>query len=107
MNDDRQFHTAVETAMFRLLCETDDHRSSGMLTEIFQRQYEQELLQQASEIVKPKVRENTWLAYQLYAVEQLAAADVASRLQIPIADVYVAKSRITRLLRNEIKRLDQ
>jgi hypothetical protein len=42
----------------------------------------------------------------LYAVQQHKAKSVAQQLNIPIAEVYVAKSRITKMMREEIARLE-
>lgn len=69
--------------------------------------YQQELLLIASENVQLRVLPKTWKAYAMSCVENLQAAEVANRLQIAIGDVYVSRSRVLKMLREEIKRLEE
>jgi DNA-directed RNA polymerase specialized sigma24 family protein len=39
----------------------------------------------------------------LAAVEQRKAADVAEELGIPVSEIYVAKSRVLKMLREAVK----
>lgn len=61
----------------------------------------------ASENVQLRVLPKTWKAYAMSCVENLQAAEVANRLQIAIGDVYVSRSRVLKMLREEIKRLEE
>ena len=53
-----------------------------------------------------RVQSRTWKAYQLTAVEERPAAQVARDLQMRISEVYVAKSRVMKMLRETIIRLE-
>ena len=57
------------------------------------------------EIVKSECDQRTWQAFWLTTVQGDAASDVASRLEMPLASVYQAKSRILRRLRNRMEEL--
>jgi RNA polymerase sigma-70 factor (ECF subfamily) len=56
---------------------------------------------QAAERVRAGVDDKTWQAFWLTAVEGLPAADVAARLGIKVANVYVYKNRVAKKLREE------
>ncbi len=94
----------------RIMHRLSQVEDSGVLEElgdIFVRKYDEELLEIASQRVCQRVEPKNWEAWQLYAIQQQAARSVADQLGIPIAEVYVAKSRITRMLREEIDRMEQ
>ncbi len=69
-------------------------------------EYRRELLEAAEHRVQMRVMRHTWDAYQMAAVEQVPASEVAERLGIGVSDVYVAKSRVIKLLRQEVSRMD-
>ena len=75
------------------------------LAESIESQYQAELLSEAEALVKLRVNPNTWRAYQMAAMEQVPAKDVAEILSMSISDVYVAKSRVLKHLRDEVARL--
>jgi RNA polymerase sigma-70 factor (ECF subfamily) len=56
--------------------------------------------------VRRRVGERTWQAWEGMAVEGLAGADVAQRTGLKADQVYVAKRRVQKLLREEIRRLE-
>lgn len=57
------------------------------------------------EIVKSECDPRTWQAFWLTTVQGDAASDVAARIEMPLASVYQAKSRILRRLRNRMEEL--
>jgi RNA polymerase sigma-70 factor (ECF subfamily) len=57
------------------------------------------------EIVKAECDPRTWEAFWLTTVKGDAAADVAERLEMNVASVYQAKSRILRRLRKRMEEL--
>ena len=75
------------------------------LTSEIERQYEKELLAIAERCVRERVHAHTWEAYQLVAVKQLPPAKVAEKVSMRVNEVYVAKSRVIKLLGQEIARL--
>ena len=70
-------------------------------------EYRRELLDQASEVVRAKVADNTWQAYRLTAVENQPAALVAEQLGVKVSEVYVAKSRVLKQLRDVVAELER
>ncbi|QEG38319.1 RNA polymerase sigma factor [Roseimaritima ulvae] len=53
--------------------------------------------------VRAEFEPHTWQAFWLTAVEERAAADVAQTLEISVASVYQAKSRVLRRLRQRME----
>ncbi len=68
--------------------------------------YQRELLRRASIAVQLRVQPRTWDAYRLTCEEHIAAPQVAHQLAMPVSEVYVAKSRILKMLREEIRKMD-
>jgi RNA polymerase sigma-70 factor (ECF subfamily) len=67
--------------------------------------YEQDLLREAMARVQVRVERRTWEAFRLLAVENWSGADAARHLGMKVATVYVARSKVQRMLRDEIARL--
>jgi RNA polymerase sigma factor (sigma-70 family) len=65
-----------------------------------------ELLEAAKVQVRLRVAPHTWEAFRLVAIEGLPAAEVASKVQMQVAMVYVAKSKVQKMLQEEIKKLE-
>ena len=57
--------------------------------------------------VRLRVEPRTWDAFQLLAIEGRSGAEVAQRLQMKVATVFVARSKVQRMLREEVSRLDR
>jgi RNA polymerase sigma-70 factor (ECF subfamily) len=76
------------------------------LVEALEQEAQLELLRAAEARVEARVQPHTWRAYRLTALEQQPAAAVAQELGMPLAEVYVAKSRVLRLLRQEVDLLN-
>lgn len=68
--------------------------------------YQRELLRRAAIGVQVRVQPKTWDAYRLTCEEQLAALQVAEQLGMPVSEVYVSKSRVLKMLREEIRKID-
>lgn len=78
----------------------------GLFEEV-ERAYQQELIRRAGLIIQLRVQPKTWEAYRMTCEDQIPAADVARSLAMPVAEVYVAKSRVLRMLRQTVNQLDQ
>lgn len=50
---------------------------------------------------------NTWEAFRLTALAGVSGAEAAGRLGMKVATVFVAKSEVQRMLREEIAKLEQ
>jgi RNA polymerase sigma-70 factor (ECF subfamily) len=68
--------------------------------------YQQELLDEASLRVRPRVQPNTWRAFYLTTFDQLSGAEVATQLGMTITSVYKAKSNVQKLLEVEVRQLE-
>ena len=86
------------------LLEARDARADleRQIEEIFNR----ELLELAMSRVRTRVAQSTWDAFRLMALEECSGAQAASLLDMPIASVFVAKHRVQKMLKEEIRKLD-
>jgi RNA polymerase sigma factor (sigma-70 family) len=66
---------------------------------------DRELLERAMERVRRRVRPRTWEAFRLTAIEERSGAEVAALLGMKIPTVFVARSKVQRMLREEVQRL--
>jgi RNA polymerase sigma-70 factor (ECF subfamily) len=69
-------------------------------------EYDRELLDRASERVKGRVEPHTWEAFRLTAVEGLSGAEVGRRLGLAVFVVFKARSKVQKMLREEVARLE-
>jgi RNA polymerase sigma-70 factor (ECF subfamily) len=69
--------------------------------------FDLELLEAAKVRVQMRVAPHTWEAFRLVALEGLPVAEVASRVQMQVAMVYVAKSKVQKMLQEEIQKLEE
>jgi RNA polymerase sigma-70 factor (ECF subfamily) len=68
--------------------------------------FDLELLEAAKIRVRLRVAPHTWEAFRLLALEGLPVAEVAARVHLQVAMVYVAKSKVQRMLQEEIGNLE-
>ena len=86
-------HAAIE--------QTRDKRES--ISEVFEREYRQQLLMKAAEAIRAEFRESTWEAFWLSTIEGHAIADVAEQLGVSVGSVYVSRSRIVSRLKSKVR----
>src|SRR5215471_1549847 len=67
---------------------------------------QRELLEAAMNQVRQRVESNTWEAFHLTAQEGLAGAETAERLGLQVAAVFKAKSRVQKMIREEVAKLE-
>jgi RNA polymerase sigma factor (sigma-70 family) len=68
--------------------------------------FDYELLEAAKVQVRLRVAPHTWEAFRLVAIEGLPVAEVADKVQMQVAMVYVAKSKVQKMLQQEIQKLE-
>jgi RNA polymerase sigma factor (sigma-70 family) len=68
--------------------------------------FDYELLEAAKVRVRLRVAPHTWEAFRLMAIEGVSAAQVAARVHMQVAMVYVAKSKVQKMLQEEIQKLE-
>ncbi len=70
------------------------------------REYQWTVFHWAAERVRQEFREATWQAFWLTAVGGREAADVARELNVSVGAVYIARSRVTARIRQEIQTVE-
>ena len=69
-------------------------------------EYQRVVFDWAAQQVRREVKDSTWQAFWLTAVEQVSPAEAAQRLGISTGSVYVAKNRVIRRLHTLIEQVD-
>jgi RNA polymerase sigma-70 factor (ECF subfamily) len=67
--------------------------------------FHQELISEASALVQLRVEPRTWEAFRLTALEGCTGAEATARTGMEVATVFKAKSKVRRMLREEVSRL--
>jgi RNA polymerase sigma-70 factor (ECF subfamily) len=70
-----------------------------------EREWQRELLHEAVCRVQRRVQAHTWEAFRLMTQQGLSGQDVAEQLDMKVGAVWVAKSKVQRMLHDEIKTL--
>jgi RNA polymerase sigma-70 factor (ECF subfamily) len=96
----RQRITSRERGQAELLAQSPD--ALAELERNFEGAFDGELLGLAMHRVEKRVKPRTWQAFQLTTFEGLSGAEAAQRLDMPVAQLYVAKNRVQKLLQEEI-----
>jgi RNA polymerase sigma-70 factor (ECF subfamily) len=68
--------------------------------------FDHELLEAAKVRVRLRVAPHTWEAFRLAALEGVPVSEVAERVGLQVAMVYVAKSKVQKMLQEEIQKLE-
>jgi RNA polymerase sigma factor (sigma-70 family) len=68
--------------------------------------FDLELLEAAKARVRLRVAPHTWEAFHLASVEGVPVVEVAAKVHLQVAMVYVAKSKVQKMLREEIANLE-
>jgi RNA polymerase sigma-70 factor (ECF subfamily) len=69
-------------------------------------EFDREVLELASDRVRERVEAHTWEAFRLLAHEGLSGAEAAARLGLKVATVWVARSKVQKMLQEEVRRLE-
>ena len=77
------------------------------LEAVWNDEWENLLLAQAIERVKPQVRPEQFQMFDLYARQGMPVGEVAQLLKVNLARVYLAKHRVGALVKKEVLRLQQ
>lgn len=93
----------LDSEVVRLLA--SDEAREGLARELEQ-EFDQELLEEALRRVRPRVPPQQWDAFRLTALEGLSGAAAAAQLGMLVATVYTAKSKVQKLVRSEVRKLE-
>src|SRR5437868_2516472 len=68
-------------------------------------EYDGELLDEALARVRLKVPPERWEVFRLTALDGLSGAEAAQRLGMKVATVYTTRSKVQKLVQDEVRRL--
>jgi RNA polymerase sigma factor (sigma-70 family) len=77
------------------------------LDQLWEAEWHRTLLDQAIQAVKTQVESKQWQIFDLYALKEWSAGEVAKALEVNVAKVYLVKHRVGALLKKELKRVEQ
>jgi RNA polymerase sigma factor (sigma-70 family) len=100
----RRSEVAAGDSQSRELLRTLEARED--LMQKLEEAFDHELLEAAKVGVRLRVAPHTWEAFRLVALEGLPVAEVAATVQMQVAMVYVAKSKVQKMLQEEIQKLE-
>ena len=100
----RRAHSAAGDSQVQALMLSLEARED--LAQKLEEAFDLELLEAAKVRVRLRVAPHTWEAFRLMALEGLPVAEVAARAHLQVAMVYVAKSKVQKMLREEIGKLE-
>jgi RNA polymerase sigma factor (sigma-70 family) len=69
-------------------------------------EFARDLLDEAMARVRLRVQPHTWQAFHLLAVEGRSGAEAAERLGMKVATVFVARSKVQKMLQDEVRKLE-
>jgi RNA polymerase sigma factor (sigma-70 family) len=93
-----------------------DSRVGGMLQSVQARddlvkhletEFDREILEEAMGRVRLRVAPQTWSACVLTALQGLSGAEAAERIPMQVAQVFIAKRRVQKMLQEEVAKLDK
>jgi RNA polymerase sigma-70 factor (ECF subfamily) len=76
------------------------------LTVRLEEEFDRELLEEAMARVRLRLEPRTWEAFRLLALEGLSGAEAAAALGMKVATAFVARSKVQRMLQEEVRRLE-
>jgi RNA polymerase sigma-70 factor (ECF subfamily) len=76
------------------------------LIQRLEKEFDRELLDLAMQRVKSRVQAHTWEVFRLLALEGLSGAEAAAQLKMKVATVFVARSKVQRMIELEARRLE-
>lgn len=91
-----------DSDILRLLANVEARE--GLVRQV-EEEFDRELLDIALRRVRQRAPEQQWAAFRLTALEGMRGAEAAAQLGMPVARVYTAKSKVQKLVRQEIARL--
>ena len=81
--------------------------TGARLEALWEEEWEKHLLTTALEQVKRKVSDRQFQIFDLYVLQNWPVRDVTRTLRVSAAQVYLAKHRVSALLKKEVKKLER
>lgn len=82
-------------------------QASDALDDIWQREWEENLVKAALRRIRPKVSAQQLMIFELAALGEVPLPQVARKLEVSLMQVYLARHRVGRLFKAEVERLRQ
>ena len=79
--------------------------ANSALSKLWDQEHDDHVARRLLEMIRPRFEAKTWLAFQRVALEAVPVDQVASELGMTINAVFIAKSRVVHLLRQEAQGL--
>ena len=77
------------------------------LAKQIEEEFDREILEEAMARVRLRVAPQTWQAFALTALEGMSGAYAAERIPMQLAQVFIAKRRVAKMLQEEIAKLER
>ena len=90
----------------RVLEQLHTVQARDALVDELDEEFARELLDEAMARVRLRVQAHTWEAFRLLAVEGLSGAEAGARLGMKVATVFVARSKVQKMLQEEVRKLE-
>ena len=91
----------------RMLARLESLEARADLKRRFEETFDRELMEMAIAHVQGRVTAPTWEAFRLTAIEGLSGAEASGQLGSSVASIFVAKHRVQKLLKEEVRRLQE
>ena len=101
---DRQPVGSGDSGVVELLKQLPD---DSLQDEVWNTEYQNQLFQWASEQIRSEFKESTWKAFWSTAVEGKNTEQTAQSLGLSVGAVYIARSRVTRRLKEKVRTVDE
>jgi RNA polymerase sigma factor (sigma-70 family) len=102
-HDSSSDETATGTRTVDRMADPMSHDLDGL----WEAEWEKNLLDAAMAKVKRRIDPQKFQIFDLYANKEWSPAKVAKAFGVTVGQVYLAKNRVTELLREEVKRLEK
>ena len=79
--------------------------TSDPLDEVWQREWEDNLINAALRRIRPKVSGQQLMIFELAALAEVPLKQVARKLDVSLMQVYLARHRVGKLFKAEVERL--
>jgi RNA polymerase sigma-70 factor (ECF subfamily) len=76
------------------------------LVEELDEEFRRDLLDEAMARVRLRVQPHTWQAFHLLTIEGRSGAEAAARLGMKVATVFVARSKVQKMIQDEVRKLE-
>jgi RNA polymerase sigma-70 factor (ECF subfamily) len=100
---ERRERGSADSAVVRLL---DNVEAREGLARAVEAEFDRELLDEALRRTRAAAPPQQWEAFRLTALEGISGAEAGARLGMRVATVYTARSKVQKLVREELRRLE-